>query len=86
METLFLRSPSVGSITKKIIAINPQLTAPQIIDLIRQSAKQQVQSELPGVFAQAEVIDEVKALRLAQLTLTPFQVNQALGQDKGDHA
>jgi hypothetical protein len=69
MEFLLHRAASVGSVTKKIMAINPSLTAPQIIDLIRQSVLTQEQSALPGVFAQAEVIDEDKALRLARETV-----------------
>jgi hypothetical protein len=69
MESVILRSPSVGSVVKKIIAINPELNTSDIIDLIRQSVQVQAQPELAGEFAQAEIVDEAKALRLAQETL-----------------
>ena len=69
MESVILRSPSVGSVVKKIIAINPELNTSDIIDLLRQSIQVQVQPELAGEFAQAEIVDEAKAIRLAQETL-----------------
>lgn len=69
MEHLIHRSASVGSLTKKIIAINPDLNSSEIINLIRQSVLTQSQSPLAGEFVQAEVIDETKALLLAKATL-----------------
>jgi hypothetical protein len=58
------RAPSVGSVVKKIMAINPELTAHEMISLVKQATKPQG----AGEFASAEVIDEAKALRLAQET------------------
>ena len=70
MEKLALRSPSVGSILKKIMVINPDLTAPEYIDLIRQSVMAQSQAGLAaGEFAQAELIDEEKCIGLARATM-----------------
>jgi hypothetical protein len=68
MEHLIHRSPSVGNLTKKIIAINPELQTSDIINIIRQCVLSQAQSPLAGEFIQAEVIDESKALRLAEAT------------------
>lgn len=67
MEHLIHRTPSVGSILKKIMAINPDLSAPEMIGLIRQSIHTQGQEGFE--FAQAEVIDEPKCLELARATL-----------------
>lgn len=64
LEQLFHQSPSVGSVIKKIIAINSELNTLQMIDIIRQCI--QTQATENGVFASAEVIDEEKALRLAK--------------------
>lgn len=67
MELLIHRTPSVGSVIKKIMAINPELSAPEILAMVRESIH--VQGGKGSEFAQAEVIDEAKALRLAQGTL-----------------
>jgi hypothetical protein len=64
MESLIHRTPSVGSLIKKIMAINPDLSAPQMIDIIRQSTRPQ--GGTGNEFASAEVIDEAKALLLAR--------------------
>jgi hypothetical protein len=69
MESLIHRTPSVGSVLKKIMAINPDLSAAQMIGLIRESLQTQAQSDIAGEFAQAEVVDEEKVLRLARATL-----------------
>jgi hypothetical protein len=60
---LVIKTPSVGSVTKKILSINPDLDTQRIIAIIRESI--QTQGSLAGEFASAEVIDEGKALRLA---------------------
>jgi hypothetical protein len=61
------RSPSVGSVVKKALAINPDLNTPEIIALIRQATR--VQGGEKNDFATAEVIDEEFALELARATL-----------------
>jgi hypothetical protein len=66
-EHLVLKNPSVGSVIKKVLAINPELGAERMIDMIRQSI--QVQGSVAGEFASAEVIDEANVLRLARETI-----------------
>ena len=58
---------SVGSVTKKIIAINPDLSAHEIMALVRSAVK--TQGERAGEFAASETIDVEKALELARATL-----------------
>ncbi len=58
-----------GSSIKRMLTINPDLSAAQIIDFIKKSTLVQEQSEIAGEFLQAEVIDEEKALRLARETV-----------------
>lgn len=65
MEKLIHRTPSVGSVTKKMIAINPLLTTSEIISFVRQA----LQTPLAGEFSNAEVIDEEYALKLARETV-----------------
>ena len=59
---------SVGSVTKKIIAINPNLTAHQVIQIIRSATR--TRGALAGDFASAEHVDETQALELARATLS----------------
>jgi hypothetical protein len=59
----------VGGVIKRMLAINPDLSAGQIIDFIKQSALLQSELGIQGELAQAEVIDEAKALELARATL-----------------
>ncbi len=66
VELLIHRQPSIGSITKKILAINPQLEATEVISIIRQAVH--TQGKKAGEFASAEVIDEVKALAMARMS------------------
>lgn len=66
METATHRSPSAGSIIKKIVNINPDLTLHEIIQIIRQSSE--VRPENAGEFRGTEVINEGKALALALAT------------------
>lgn len=65
MEPLFHRSPSVGTVVKKLLALNPELSAAQIIDFIKQSTY----SHGEGEFGRAEMIDQEKALGLARSQL-----------------
>ncbi len=58
---------SVGSITKKVVAINPVLTAQQVIQIIRGATR--ARGPLAGDFASAEHVDEAHALELARATL-----------------
>jgi hypothetical protein len=59
-------APSVGSITKRILEINPNLSTSDIIGMIRQTIKP---IGVAGEFSSAEMIDEELALKLARQTL-----------------
>lgn len=61
------RAPSVGSLVPKIMAINPDLTSPQVIALVRQCLRPR--GPEAGEFASIEVLDEEMALRLAKESL-----------------
>lgn len=66
MAFLLHRSPSVGSVIKKLLAINPELSTPELIAIIQSSTqKQGGQND----FSSAEVINEEKALKLGRATL-----------------
>jgi len=67
MDHLSHRAPSVGSILKKLIAVNPNLNTSELIAIVRESIEKQ--SSLSGDFVQAEVINESKALELTLKTL-----------------
>ncbi len=67
MEALVLRTPSVGSVVKKVIAIHPDLTTTEIIQMIKQSI--QTQGGSGNEFGSAEMIDEEQVLRLARASL-----------------
>jgi len=69
MDNVLHRTPSVGGVIKKMLSINPDLSAAQIIDFIKKSTLPQTQSEVPGEFLQAEIIDEDQALQMARATL-----------------
>ncbi len=66
-EPLSHRSPSVGSVTKKIIGINPNLSTHEIIDIVRRSIDPL--GGLAGDFNSAEIVDEERALELARESL-----------------
>lgn len=61
------RAPSVGSITKKIMAINPNLNVKEIMEIVRQSIDPM--GGVAGDFHSAEVIVESRALQLARESL-----------------
>lgn len=61
------RAPSVGSIIKKLLAINPDLSTSELIDIIRQSTY--MQGSIAGEFSSAETIDEARARAMAQASL-----------------
>lgn len=67
MESLIHRSPSVGSLIKKIVAINPELNTLEIIQMVKQSIRKQ--SAVGDELASEEVIDEGHALDLARRTV-----------------
>lgn len=69
MDKLIYRTPSVGSIVKKVLAINPDLNVQQTIEIIRQSVHSQTQNILAEEFLSAEVVNETMALDLARATL-----------------
>jgi hypothetical protein len=64
MEQNFLRPTSVGSLVKKITAINPALGVPEIIAIVREATIKKPEGSYE--FGTSEVIDEKLALELAR--------------------
>lgn len=64
-------APSVGGVIKKMLAINPDLGADQMIAFIKSSMRTQGGPHANGRddFASAEIIDVSQALELARGTL-----------------
>ena len=60
-------APSVGSVVKKVIAINPELSVQDVIQIVRSCVEKH--GERAGEFAASEVVNESRALELARLTL-----------------
>lgn len=60
-------APSVGSLVKKMLLINPELSAAHLIQMIRQSVR--VQGQSMSTEPQAETVDERFALELARKSL-----------------
>lgn len=69
MDKLIYRTPSVGKIVKKVLAINPDLNVHQTIEIIRQSIQSQTQNNLAEEFLSVDIINETRALDLARATL-----------------
>ncbi|MFL5814026.1 MAG: hypothetical protein ACJ763_10655 [Bdellovibrionia bacterium] len=67
MSRLIHRAPSVGGLVKKIMEINPELGVREISQIIRQSTH--AQGSEAGDYAALEIVDEAKAIELAQSTL-----------------
>ena len=67
MENVLFRAPSVGGVINKILAINENLSSPEIIQIVRQSMR--TRSGEQSEFAAVEVIDEQHALNLARASL-----------------
>ncbi|MBC7692949.1 MAG: hypothetical protein H7222_14395 [Methylotenera sp.] len=67
LRTSHVATPSVGGVTKKLMAINPNLGVQAIVHIIRQCVS--VQGDPMGEFMMTEVIDENKAIELAKQTL-----------------
>lgn len=61
------QNPTVGSVSKKVIEINPNLSAQEIIFIIRQSVLYEY--AIKDGFTKSEVIDEAKALDMARASL-----------------
>lgn len=68
MQNSHEQAISVGSVTKKLLSINPDLGAPDLIAIIRQSTR--VSTEFPDEFTQTLIVDEEKAAALARSTLS----------------
>jgi hypothetical protein len=62
------RFPSAGSLIKKIVEINPDLSVQEVIRVVRQATRKQ-EAPANGDFASVDVIDEEVALDLARRTL-----------------
>ena len=62
--SLILKTPSIGSILNKILAMHPDMTAPEAITLVRKAVRPRGKSA--GDFAGVEVVDEKLALELAK--------------------
>ncbi len=67
MASLIHSAPSVGSVVKKIMAVNPELDTKQITAIVRASIEQQ--GGTGNEFSSAEIINEAKALELARAAL-----------------
>jgi hypothetical protein len=61
MEHLIHRTPSVGGLIKKLTENFPDLSAPELTEILRAAVRVQGRGE----FAHAQVIDEELALELA---------------------
>lgn len=67
MSYLIHRAPSVGSLTKKILAINPDLGVGDIVHIVRECTIRR--GPEADEFGNSEVIDEDRALEMARATL-----------------
>ncbi|MBI3556145.1 MAG: hypothetical protein HY074_07770 [Deltaproteobacteria bacterium] len=63
-----ISTPSVGGVIKKIMAINPDLTAQDMIEIIKMSVERKNTGASDG-FSKLEVVNEALALDLARETL-----------------
>ena len=70
MASVIHKSPSVGSVVKKIVDLHPELTAKEVTAIVRECLAPQ--GGVSNEFASAEVINEAKALRLALEHLSAF--------------
>ncbi len=69
LEAHLHRAPSVGGVVNQILAINPDLQAGQVTEIVRASSR--ARGDSAGEFAVAEVIDVPRALELARASLRP---------------
>lgn len=65
------KAPSVGSLVKKVLNVNPHLSTQEIIAMVREATYQQGAGA--GDYAGVEVVDETKVLELARTSLAKFR-------------
>ena len=63
-----ISTPSVGGVIKKIMAINPDLSAQDMIGIIKMSVERKDTAPNDG-FSKLEIVNEAMALELARGTL-----------------
>jgi hypothetical protein len=74
MASLIHPAPSVGGVLKRVLEINPDLTVPEAVQIIRGAIERQ--GGPSNEFAQAETINEARALELARESISqPFLPN-----------
>ena len=61
------RHPSVSAVIKKIMEINPDLSSPDLIYIMKQSIK--TKNEVTEGFTKQQYVDEEMAYELARATL-----------------
>ncbi len=66
MQTPVRSNPTVGSVSRKVMEVNPNLGVQDIIYIIRQSVM--YEHGIKDGFTKTEVIDEKKALAMARAT------------------
>jgi hypothetical protein len=67
LEANLHRAPSVGGVVNQILAINPELSAPEVMAIVRGATRSRGAGA--GDFALAETIDIPAALERARATL-----------------
>ncbi len=67
MERL-ISTPSVGGVIKKMVAINPALTAQDLIGIVRMCVERKDNNPNDG-FSKLEIVNEAMALELTRETL-----------------
>lgn len=67
LEANLHKAPSVGAVVNRILAINPELGAADVMAIVREATSRR--GAEAGDFASAEVIDEPRALELARATI-----------------
>lgn len=67
------RSPSVGSIVKRMLEIDPEIPAKELMTLVRQATR--TQGAEAGDFAQIEVVDEKLAMDLVRARVAARRSN-----------
>jgi hypothetical protein len=66
LEANLHRAPSVGSVVKQILEINPDLPVGAVTDIVRAATRRRGGN---GDFASTETLDVPRALELARATL-----------------
>jgi hypothetical protein len=67
IEAHLHRAPSVGTVVKQLMEVNPNLSAQDLMGIVRASTRRQ--GETAGEFAIVEVIDIPHAISLAKASL-----------------